>query len=257
MEIIRMRFWVLIIFCCCNFFALAQKQEEFNWHEPTKKDLNYYNKREKLTYPSYGFQKIKNLTKAPLDKIPKDYLVSDWDISISDKDFQELSTAEKFTYCLIHPEMYSQNCAEPIYFKNPQTKIFTGFMSYYPSQYWSDRQMKFFKDKRKECLGLFEQTLKEKKHFGMNLKGFLIEINAWEEIPELIAYYKLHPTDNDVLTILLRIMEQSSYQGLRKTPFYTKLFENEDFFTRWIPANKSNVNKILSLAEQFYQTKKK
>jgi len=249
----RVKFLTVVLYSLFAITVYGQKQQYGD--SPRKQDLKYYQMRDSLTYPSFGFQKIQELIRDPLDKLPKDYAPIDFNIGISALDFANLSTSEKFTYCIINPEIFSQNCAEPIYFNQPEKKIFPRLIAYYPSQDWSDRQLSFFKKNKPEVLSLFEHTLHEKQHFGINLKGFLIEANAWEEIPFLITYYRTQPADNDILTVLLVLMKNASYRPFLTSSLYNRLYLHEDYFTNWIPASKTNVKEILLLAEQYYLSK--
>lgn len=246
--------WGVLIFCLWKCSSVIG-QEIYYDIVPQKEDLKYYNNREKLSYPPFGLRKIRKLIKAEMRKIPRDYPVDDFNVGITDSKFEKLSLEEKFAYCLIHPEIYSQNCAESIYFFEPQNKIFGELTSSYPLQGWSDRQITFFETYKKDNLVLFEKTLNNTGHFGMNLKVFLLEIDAWEEIPFLIDYYSSHPNDNDVLTILLGLMKNNDYANLLNSGFYKKLFDNDDYLERWIFASQANKDMILALANDYYQSK--
>src|ERR1700754_728796 len=83
------------------YFSIAQDDQEYK--EPSKESQAYHEKREEMTDPPFGLQKVTQLvSKAKRDEEDNK--------SLDKKAYQSLSFREKFTYHMIHAESYSQNC---------------------------------------------------------------------------------------------------------------------------------------------------
>ena len=131
--------------------------------EPSKESQAYHEYREKITVPPYGLQKIKELLQ---------HAKSDEDDhkKIDEKKYLSPSLREKFTYHMIHAEVYSQNCdAEPP-IQDEQKKIFAQLPDAFGEYNWSDRQGGFFKANKDSVVEFMKASIPRTNRVGINFK---------------------------------------------------------------------------------------
>lgn len=246
--------FLLLILSGITFTASAQKELDVNWN-PSKKDIAFYDARMQVVVPPFALTQVKNIIKEEAAKPAGADAVSDFDQSISKKTFKAMSTEEKFTYTMIHPEVYSQACAEQFYAKLPQKKIFAQLLSGFSGEEWSERQIDFLKQNRTEILVLLEQSIQQKAKIGLNFKDAYLRIEAWESIPFLITFYKKNKKDKDVLTLLMLLMEQAQFPAFKNSIIYQKLYGDDAGYEQWIDYTVANETLILNTAKAYYDSK--
>ncbi|MHC8948698.1 hypothetical protein [Sphingobacterium hungaricum] len=239
----------LLILCFSHSFA----QEEYVHYEPTEADYAYRELRAKPSIPPYGLDKVKGLIKkvtfAPSEE-------GDAGISaLSASQYDGLSLREKFTYTMIHPEAYSQNCAIFIYSKDEHKLIYSYLISWMDETTWSKRQVNFLRDNRDSVMQIIQESVNRSKRMGVNYKDAVVEINAWEMIPYLINYYKTNKQDVDVLTTLLLLMKQGEYAPFLQSASYSKLYGSDYNYERYINLNQANEELIVQRAMGYYGDK--
>ena len=139
--------WLLLL----GFFSnssFGQEYKDVAWNDPRPNDSAYYAMREKISIPPFGLKKVQRLVEQRVKSLPDEALV-DYDAGISSVNFDKLSFEEKFTYTMIHPEIYSQACAERMFVFDPQNKIFGHLFFVYNGVFWSERQLHFMKKNKK------------------------------------------------------------------------------------------------------------
>lgn len=236
-------------------YSYSFAQEEYIQYEPTEEDLAYRELRAKLSIPPYGLNKVKSLIKkiayAPSDE-------GDAGISaLSTSQYNGLSLREKFTYTMIHPEAYSQNCAIFVYSKDEHKMIYSYLISWMDETTWSERQVNYLRDNRDSVMQIIQESVDRSKRMGVNYKDALVEIDAWEMIPYLINYYKTNKKDVDVLTTLLLLMKQGEYTPFLQSASYTKLYGSDYNYERYINFNQANESLILERAMGYYDQQRK
>lgn len=229
--------------------------QESDFKPPTEADIAYQKLRTRRTIPPYGLEKINRLIKT----IEEKYL-EDGDASISALTasmYNGLTLREKFTYVMVNPEMYSQNCAIFIPLPEENKKIFAHLMSWVDEATWSDRQIKFLKENRDSIMSIIKESTLRSRYMGINYKEAIELINGWEFIPFLIEYYKSNPTDKDALTLLLLLMKRGEYKEFLESSSYKKLYGSDYNYEKWINYNTANEQLILDRANGYYQSKLK
>lgn len=233
----------IIIFCIVTTRAYSQMDP-------------YREFRSQTSVPPYGLSKIKALIAKIKPQSDEDN--SDMGISpLSTKDYDALSLREKFTYTMIHPEMYAQNCAIFVPQTNEDQKIFGYLISWMNEETWSDRQLQFLEKNRDSVMAIIKESVTRSKRMGVNYKDALVEINAWETVPFLISYYKENKKDKDVLTTLMLLMKKDNYAGFLKSTSYKNLYGVAGNYESSMAFNKANEELTLQRAQAYYHSKKR
>lgn len=240
----------------CLFFVLFSLAV-FSQRRPVKKEISTANPsysalRVKLTVPPYGIVRIQELIK----KIKSD---EEENKAISHKDYDALPLREKFTYNMIHAEAYSQNCDYMPPAKNEQQKIFAYLPDAFGEYAWSERQTKFLSGNRDSVIEFMKESMGRTKRAGVNFKQAMLEINAKEMIPDIIATYRANTKvkDLDMLTVLMNLMKDNEYEPFLLSGSYKKLYAEETSYQSFLNDSKGNEDLIIKRATDFYNADKK
>lgn len=236
-----MRSLLLLLFCCFTTAAFAQEEEQ---KPPSDASYKYREMRTKITIPPYGIAKVKALIKGIQDK--------DDVYAITFKQWQGLSLREKFTYCMVNPEIYSQNC-DGFPEVDEEKKIFAQLPIGDREQRLSERQFNFLKDNRDSVIALVTESITRTGYIGLNYKEVLFELNAVKLIPTIIGIYNKTKKDGDILTLLNLLMKRNEYLPFMESTSYKKLYEG-DSYSASINYNSANEELIIKRATDFYQS---
>ena len=201
--------------------------------------------RHEASTPSYSTAKVKALIKTI--KVDKDD-----GRTLSLKQFNALSTQEKFTFVMLHGEDFAQNCDEMPAIIDEEKKIF----AYTPGAFddeatWSDKQLAFLKNNRTKVIELLRATIKAQQRVGVNLKQAIMEIKANELVPDLIATYNRDHKDHDILTTLMLLMKEDGYMPFFDSKIYEDLYGDDDNYQTFMMATPANQKAILGFAASF------
>jgi len=219
--------------------------------------------RAQITEPPYGLEKVKALINSAeeLDRKRQDAEKHDTDeivfyrpssVPIREDAYRALSLKEKFTYNMIHPESYWQNCSNlPSSWTNEYIPAQLPFI--YGTLNWAERQRQFFRDNRDSVLEYIKTGSRSTKRLGQNDKTVLVIISATEMIPLLEDFYR-EKQDNGILTVLLLLMKNKKYSPLMEWKLYDELYGGSlsHSYRSSIEFNKTNELFILRLATDFY-----
>lgn len=246
---IKIIFTFLIL---CNSILLHAQENEY--YQMTDSDHAYREFRQRATTPPYGLDKVKGLIK---DIQYKAHEYGDSGISaLSATQFKSLSLREKFTYVMIHAEMYAQNCAIMMPLPEEHNKIFAHLLVWVDEEEWSDRQINFLRENRDSIMNFIKESTTRSGHMGVNYKAAIDIINGWEMIPFIIDYYHSKPKDKDALTLLLLLMKKGEYVDFIQSSSYKKLYDHDNSYEAFIQYNKANEDLILKRANGYYNEKK-
>lgn len=246
----RYLFNFLMFLFIFNTLSFAQEDD---YYQPSKSDLDYRDYRMRKTIPPYGLEKVKKMINTIVNQ-SFDY--SDVGIAaLKPEQYKSLSLREKFTYVMINPEMYSQNCAVFIPLPDEEYKIFAHLMSWVDESMWSDRQLDFLRENRDSVMALIKESTLRSKKMGVNYKDAIIQMNAWEMIPFIISYYESNPRDKDALTVLLLLMKKGEYIEFLKSSSFKKLYGTDYNYENWINYNSANEKLIFERAMGYYKEK--
>jgi hypothetical protein len=240
----------LLLFISLFSFISSIAQDALEYKEPSKESRAYHEKREVMTKPPFGLQKVAGLiSNAKTDEEDNK--------AINKNAYHSLSFREKFTYHMIHGESYSQNCDGYPPIQDEQKKIFAQLPELYGEYDWSDRQIKFFKDNKDSVINLMKLSIEKNKKVGLNFKHAIVEINATEMIPVLIKVYNVERKDHDILTVLLLLMRNEGYGPFKSSASYKKLYNyekgyDENYYSAHLTLNKANQDLIVKRALDFY-----
>lgn len=228
----------------------AQEDENGLYMDPAAIEM-----RSKMTIPPYGLTKVKALIAKIIPQ--EDNETTDASINaITATDFSRLSLREKFTYTMIHAELYAQNCAIPEYQTQVEKKIFGTLLDGFNETSWSQRQTGFLNENRDSVMKLIQESVIRSKRMGVNYKHALAEINAWEMIPFIIDYAKKTPKDKDALTLLMLLMKRGEYQEFTTSTSFTKLYGENSNYYAYLNYNKENEALIFKRALNYYKDRK-
>lgn len=228
------------------FFSVSvMAQDDGVWRPASKESQVYHEYRVKLSVPPYGLAKVKGLiTKIKVDDEDNE--------ALGKEVYNALSFREKFTYHMIHAESFSQNCDAMPPIQNEQKKIFAYIPDAFDEYAWSDRQSAFLKKNRDSVIALIKESVTRSKRVGVNFKHAIVEINAKEMIPFLIAMYNGTKKDLDILTVLMELMKDNEYAPFLQSPSYKKLYSDDSDYMSYLVYNKGNEELIIKRATDFY-----
>jgi hypothetical protein len=214
-------------------------------------DQSYHALRIKLTIPPYGLTKVQALISDTKSNAGDNK-------AISKKDYDALSLREKFTYNIIHAESYSLN-SDP---SPPETDESKKIFAYLPDAFyhyaWSERQTKFLSGNRDSVIAFMKESMGRTKRAGVNFKQAMLEINAREMIPDIIATYRAGKVkDLDLLTVLMQLMKDNEYEPFLLSGSYKKLYAEETSYKTYLDYSKGNEDLIIKRATDFYNANKK
>jgi hypothetical protein len=205
-----------------------------------------------VTVPDYGLPKVMKM----IAKIQSLQDTSDGDQfteALVERDYSSLSLREKFTYHMIHPESYSQICDILPERTDEGNRIYGQLANSFGEYTWSDRQLNYFKDNRDSVEYLMKENIIKYNKVGSNFKEAIIEMNAKEMIPFLIATYKKTGLDHYILTVLMLLMRKNAYPEFMNSVSYKKLYSvDENEYSAYLVFNKANEDLIIQRATNFY-----
>jgi hypothetical protein len=208
-----------------------------------------------ITEPPYGLDKVKALI-AKLTLVEDPESGDTGSKALDKKTYASLSLNEKFTYHMIHPESYSQNCdilpAQP----KKAERIYGTLPDIFGEYDWSERQLNFFKNNRDSVTYLMRSVIEKERTIKGNIKEAIVAMNATELIPYLTEFYNRKKEDHYILTVLLLLMRENQYPEFVNSTGYKKLYGEqtaEDYRNApHLVYNKANEDLILLRATNFY-----
>jgi hypothetical protein len=235
------------------FFSIPVFSQRPGVKPPVKENVNYHELRVKLTVPPYGLVKIKAL----IQKIKTND--EDETAGLDKNTYESLSLREKFTYTMIHAESYSQNCDAMPPIKNEDKKIFAYIPDAFDEHSWSERQTTFLSSNRDSVIAIMRESIGRSRRVGVNYKKAIIEINAMEMIPDLIAVFNEATSykDLDLLTVMMQLMKDNEYEPFLLSPSYKKMYAEDASYQSYLVYNKANADLIIKRATEFYNAEKK
>ncbi|MCW5937504.1 MAG: hypothetical protein KIT11_09385 [Fimbriimonadaceae bacterium] len=234
-----------------GFSALAICQEEGSYVRPSSASRQYNEYRKQLTEPLRHVAKIKALV-ARLKRNEND------DLMLPDKVYNSLSVDEKFTFCMLHGEYFSQNCDAMPPIQDEDKKIFPFPPAAFGDEAtWSQRQLDFMAKNRAKVVSLLRETIRARQRVGVNFKAAIDYLNAWELIPDLIAEYRRDRKDHDILTLLMLQMRKAEYEPFFYCEAYLALYGDDSGYQAFMPHTVPTEQEILRLARGFYESKKR
>ncbi len=243
-----MKYLLTAAFVCCSLHLAAQDVEE--WKPASKESQAYAEYRSKITVPPYGLTKVKKLI-AGIQMADEDGVPS----KPAEKDYMALSLREKFTYHMINPEIFSQNCDVSPPVQDEHKKIFGVLPDAFGEQSWSERQRNFLTSHRDSVMAIIRESVTRSKRMGLNYKHAVVEVNGKEMIPFLIETYNADKKDHDILTVLLLLMKKNEYRPFLAASSYRKLYGNDTDFNAYIDFNPANEALIIERATNFYKNR--
>ncbi len=227
--------------------GIAVAQDE-NPHIPAA-SVKYHEYRLHISTPTWGLKKVEAMIKGIKD-------TDDGSEPLADAKFNSLSLNEKFTFTMIHGEAMDQNCDPMPGIVGEEHLIFgqlPGNFDY--TMAWSERQEAFLKNNRTKVIALIRATMKRSPHVGLNLKHAIVEIDAYEMIPDIIKAFERNKKDLDLLTTLFLLMKDGKYQPFVDSQTYKKCYSANADYKSSVVGNEANQKLTIDRAEAFYKTR--
>jgi len=215
-----------------NGKIIGKSPEEFQAYYSST--LSYLEKKSKNSIPSICSSEIRSLSR---ESIPK---MIDWE-RFNDKD--------KFCYCMIYPENYSQSCSFINIIPGQEKYIMANLPSYASgiqegegTFQWSPRQLNFLLANREKVIDWIMTDSKNENRIGQNYKSVLSFLKAYEYSNEIINIAKKDNLDNDYWSLILNLNAQNnSVNGLLLSNFIS----NDKLILR----NKENIDRIIQISK--------
>jgi hypothetical protein len=216
-----------------------------------------FTEEEGITVPPYGLDTVKKLI-AKIKNVEDTVTGGESSTEPLDANlYVALSFNEKFTYHMIHPEAYSQNCSILPERTDEANRIYGHLPNIFGEYSWSERQLKFFTENRDAVEQLMKPLIQINKKMGGNFREAIVKMNAKELIPYLIEFYNRDKKDHYILTILMLLMKENKYPEFMNSTSYKKLYgfkdeQYEDEYGAYLVYNKANEDLIIQRATNFY-----
>lgn len=246
-----MKLFVLIAVLGLPVPAFCQDEEV--WKPASAKSEAYHEQRHKNTIPPYGLAKVKKL----IEGIRTEDADYDAKSEITYQQWQALSLREKFTYCMIHGDRFTQNCDVRAPIQDEDQKIFAHLLSPFEEEFLSDRQRNWLSVNKDSVLALMGESIGRTGYVGLNYKTVIVDLNGTSMIPQLIAVYSKTKADKDILTVLNLLMKKNEFKPFMESGSYKKLYESSDAYMAHINYNQANEELIIKRATEFHQSLKK
>jgi len=203
-----------------------------------------------ITVPPYGLDRVKALiAKMESESTNKFILATQLDAKVYDS----LSFNEKFTYHMIHPESYSQNCSILPTRIDEANRIYGQLPHVFGEFSWSARQYDFFKDNRDSVQQLIKSVIEKTSRVGENFKKAIVLMNSKALIPFLIEVYNKEKKDHNILTVLMLLMKENNYPEFMRSTIYLPLYDvKTGRYNAWLTYNRTNEALIIQQATNFY-----
>lgn len=209
-----------------------------------------------ILVPPYGLDTIKALV-AKIKYVDQSEDCGDCGSeALDEKTYASLSLNEKFTYHMVHPESYSQNCDILPAHPKQEERIYGVLIDIFGEFDWSERQLNFFRNNRDTVTQLMRSLIEKKRYVGNNFKEAIVAMNATGMIPYLIECYNRNKDDHYILTVLLLLMKENQYPEFVNSTGYKKLYgerATDDYANApHLIYNKANEDLIIQRATNFY-----
>jgi hypothetical protein len=205
------------------------------------------------TTPPYGLSKVKALIKTAKKK---DVAQGDtYVIALSDQQFNSLLFDDKYTYVMIHPEQYMQNCNGAFLRQGEEHMVFSFLPNSADDMGWSDRQTAFLKNNKSKVEELMKEEIGRVQHVGLNIKQAIVELDSYSLIPSLVSAFNRNPKDLDILTVLIILMKDGHYKPFEASETFTKLCGPNAQYDSYIVGNEANQKLTTQRALAFYKSR--
>lgn len=246
MMIVKLGFLASAVALWLSPMALATNGQA---RRPSAATEAYFLYKTRPAEPRYGLAKVKTL-------IARYKSEPDFPAEVPPGELHKLTPDEMFTYCMVNPEDWSQNCSGPYrepgeehMIRGSTTPLLTQFGEFV---FFSWRQRYFLKQNRARVVALLQDTVREQRHAGPNILATIRLLNATELIPDLVDAFRSDARDMDVLSELAELMDVARYKPFAVTHI-AKVFYGPMSNRRYdVPASKENIDTILRLATDFY-----
>ncbi|HXB07060.1 MAG TPA: hypothetical protein VNW04_08090 [Puia sp.] len=224
--------------------SVAQAQPQTQQSNTT-----FFLNQERLTIPPYGLEKVKTLT-AHVKYVEDGEQGTD---SLDQRVYDSLSLREKFTYHMVHPESYSQNCDGLPAHPDEANRIYGYLPDIYGEFDWSEKQLAFLKNNRDSVDAMMKELIVKEGRVGENFREAIVEMNATEMIPTLIDFARTETEDHYTLTTLMLLMGRNKFPEFMSSSSYQKLYDREEGErVAYLVYNKANEELIIQRATHFY-----
>ena len=240
----------LLLSACIITAAATPLFAQFDPPGITKASKAYHAYRMVETDPSYGLTKVESLIK-------RIKAGSDDNEVMAAKTFNALSVPDKFTYCMMHGEEFSQNCNGMPATLGEEKMIFGHPLGpWFEQNQWSDRQKSFLQKNRTAVVGLLRSTIRSNSRVGSNLKMAIAELDAWELIPDLATSYNKAKRDGDILSVLFLLMKDGKFKPFLTSATYKKIYSDEDAsYKSFVSYNSENAQLTIQRATAYYKSR--
>jgi hypothetical protein len=180
--------------------------------------------------------------------------------------FRNMTLHERFIYNIIRPRRYTQNCTLHVaYLANgtatsvkPAKRLYAQLPVPGSEYTWGDEQLSFFRDNRDSTLAWIREDIQRTRLVGLNYKTVLVEVNAVELIPDLLAIHDrqmvLRHEDDDIYTVIMQLMEKARYGPWLQTDLRKKLYGEDAVFWASVLCTPGLDLMIHRLGMGFYKT---
>ena len=98
--------------------------------------------------------------------------------------------------------------------------------------------------------------MKAHNRAGLNLKQAIVQIDAYELIPDLVSVYNSAHKDQDILSVFCILMNDGRFKPFMVSQTYAKLYGDQSSYKSFMVANTANQQLTIGRAMAYYKSRK-
>lgn len=185
----------------------------------------------------------------------------DGSAKLTEEEFESLNFVEHFIHAFYHPESNTSSGSASSLPKDILQKIPAAQPRRGDGFTMSDRQRKALVNNRDKTIAMISQCIKISGQINTEFKRMITNLDAYEMIPWLIEVSRESKVKDPYLVTLLCELMSRGYMPFIESDIYQQLYPeglpdfSEALYKRSIPFTKTNYEKILGLANGYYNSK--
>ena len=168
--------------------------------------------------------------------------------------FKSLTAKEKFIYAFEYPESYSQLCSMPSLDTLERFQLHNFLKFAFDGMHMSDQQINGLKEQRDSTIAFIHNCLRPDKSIASAYKNAIVELGAWELIPDILNVIKNRKNDTYDYTVLMLLMKDN-FPEFKKSDMHDSLYNDSTTYWSSLPLRPEYTTHIIDMANRYYRVK--